>query len=420
MARIHSVNASARCSDPKAQIGSGCLQAGHGLVGDAHAGLSEREVSLLGIESVWRVNHEQGINAGPGSFAENLTTEGLDLLSLRLGDRLQVGEQALLEVVQIGKPPSDSHTYNYQGVSILPREGVFCRVLRGGPVAAGDNIAVLGGRTMRVACLIDNSVEPRSRYWGEHGLSFLLEVESQRLLLDTGASATILGHNLALRQVSPRDLHAVALSHGHRDHTGGLGLLLQAHPRLPLYAHPAVCEPRYSKRGDETHEIGMPPEIIAQVAQGELHTSRGPQEIVPGVWTTGEIVDRPEPEGRGAGHLVRRDGRMLPDPYIDDLSLVLRTERGLTLLCGCCHAGLLNTLEQVRRNFGAYPRVIAGGTHLVGSDAAGIAHVIARLQEIGVEALYPNHCTGQAAYVALATALGDSVHPCPAGTVLEV
>jgi len=100
-------------------------------------------------------------------------------------------------------------------------------------------------------------------------------------------------------------------------------------------------------------------------------------------------------------------------------------ERGLTLLCGCCHAGLLNTLEQVRRTFGAYPRLIAGGahlvgTHLVGSDATGIAHVAARLRAIGVIALYPNHCTGTAAYVSLATTLGERVRPCPAGTTFEV
>jgi MOSC domain-containing protein YiiM len=145
MAEIVAVCASYRRSDPKADQGAGELVAGYGLVGDAHAGYSEREVSLLGIESVREVNREKGISAGPGCFAENLTTEGLDLLGLELGDRLQIGERVLLEVLQIGKPPSDSHTYSYQGVSILPHRGVFCRVLRGGHVARGDRIAVTKG-----------------------------------------------------------------------------------------------------------------------------------------------------------------------------------------------------------------------------------------------------------------------------------
>lgn len=142
MAHLVAVCASARRSDPKVDIGSGELRAGYGLVGDAHAGVSEREVSLLGIESIHRANAEYGIQAGPGSFAENLTIEGLDLLSLRVGDRLRVGS-ALLEVVQIGKPPSDAHTYSFQGVSILPKEGVFCRVLEGGTVSRGDAVEII-------------------------------------------------------------------------------------------------------------------------------------------------------------------------------------------------------------------------------------------------------------------------------------
>ena len=273
---------------------------------------------------------------------------------------------------------------------------------------------------MRITCLIDNAVKPSSPYWGEHGLAFLIETGAERVLLDTGASGSVLLHNLPLAKVTPADLQAVVLSHGHPDHTGGLAALLQARPALPLYAHPAVFEVRYSKREETLREIGMSPETVALCARAVQHLSRAPQQVVPGVWTTGEITSRAEPEGRGAGHCVRRGEELLPDPYLDDLSLVLKGRDGLTLLCGCCHAGLLNTLEQVRATFGAYPRLVAGGTHLIASDAAGIAHVAARLKELNIAALYPNHCTGQAAYVALAVALGERVAPCPAGTVIEV
>ncbi len=142
MARIVAVCASQRRSDPKVDIGEGELRAGYGLVGDSHAGFSEREVSLLSLEDIEEANRIHHIAAIPGSFAENLTVEGLDLLSLKPGDRLQVG-QALLEVVQIGKPPEVAHTYHYQGVSILPLRGVFCRVVKSGRVARGDAVQVL-------------------------------------------------------------------------------------------------------------------------------------------------------------------------------------------------------------------------------------------------------------------------------------
>lgn len=140
--RVVAVCRSARRTDPKVDVGEGELRPGYGLVGDAHAGLSEREVSLLALESIERANREYGLTAVPGSFAENLTVQGLDLLSLRVGDRLRVGP-ALLEVVQIGKPPEVAHTYNFQGVSVLPHEGVFCRVLEGGRVVRGDPVYVL-------------------------------------------------------------------------------------------------------------------------------------------------------------------------------------------------------------------------------------------------------------------------------------
>jgi MOSC domain-containing protein YiiM len=142
MAHVVAVCQSQQRTDPKVDVGEGELRAGHGLVGDAHAGLGERQVSLLAIENIERANHKHGITAVPGSFAENLTTEGLDLGILQVGDRLRAGEAELV-VVQLGKPPGAAHTYNYQGVSILPWEGVFCRVVRSGRVRRGDEIAVM-------------------------------------------------------------------------------------------------------------------------------------------------------------------------------------------------------------------------------------------------------------------------------------
>ena len=128
-------------TEPKKNVNKGFLQKGVGLVGDSHAG-TEKEVSILAVESVQKLSQETGILAGPGSFAENITTEGIDLTSLPIGTRLQIGE-ARLEVIQIGKDPSQPHTYNYQGYSILPKEGVFCKVVESGKVNVGDIIRLI-------------------------------------------------------------------------------------------------------------------------------------------------------------------------------------------------------------------------------------------------------------------------------------
>ena len=141
MGKVVGVCMSQRRTDPKKNVGKGLLRKGLGLEGDSHAG-TEKEVSLLAIESLHKLHREAGISAEPGSFAENITTEGIDLTSLPVGSQLQVGEAKLL-VIQIGKDPSQSHTYGYQGYSLLPTEGVFCKVVRSGNVKTGDPIRLI-------------------------------------------------------------------------------------------------------------------------------------------------------------------------------------------------------------------------------------------------------------------------------------
>jgi MOSC domain-containing protein YiiM len=137
--KVVGVCLSQRRTDPKKNVGKGVLKKGIGLVDDSHAG-TDKEVSLLAIESTQKLCQETGISAGPGSFAENITTEGIHLTSLPIGTHLKVGEAELM-VIQIGKDPSQPHTYSYHGHSILPKEGVFCKVIESGEVKIGDSIS---------------------------------------------------------------------------------------------------------------------------------------------------------------------------------------------------------------------------------------------------------------------------------------
>jgi MOSC domain-containing protein YiiM len=141
--KVVGVCMSQRRTDPKKNVGKGLLIRGLGLAGDSHAG-SEKEVSLLAIESIQRLCLETGISAGPGCFAENITTEGMDLTTLPIGSKLQVGE-AKLKVIQIGKDPTQPHTYNYLGYSILPNEGIFCKVIESGEIRVGDSVRTIRG-----------------------------------------------------------------------------------------------------------------------------------------------------------------------------------------------------------------------------------------------------------------------------------
>ncbi len=143
MAKIIAVCKSKKKGTSKQDISEGYLQKNYGLQDDAHAdSSSHRQVSLMAIESINRMK-AKGFPVGPGDFAENLTTEGIDLVVLPIGTEVAVGKEVLLEVTQIGK---ECHTkcaiYHKMGQCIMPEEGVFTRVIRGGLVKAGDEIKV--------------------------------------------------------------------------------------------------------------------------------------------------------------------------------------------------------------------------------------------------------------------------------------
>lgn len=146
MAKIASLVAVCRSDnmgERKKNVGQAVLLAEHGMDNDAHAGDWHRQVSLLALESINKMR-EQGLDVNPGDFAENLTTEGIELISLPLGTRLQVGEEVLLEITQLGKECHDRCAIYYlTGDCVMPKEGVFARVLQGGRVKVGDPIALL-------------------------------------------------------------------------------------------------------------------------------------------------------------------------------------------------------------------------------------------------------------------------------------
>jgi len=167
-AKIVAVCIGERKGERKRRVESVRLREDYGIEGDAHAGRWHRQVSLLSSESINRMG-----NHAAGDFAENITTEGINLSSLSVGTRLIAGE-ALLEVTQIGKEcHSKCAIYNQSGDCIMPREGIFTRVLKGGEVKPGDDVLVQD----------DASVSDRSLRWSLHNLSYILFLPSFSIFL---------------------------------------------------------------------------------------------------------------------------------------------------------------------------------------------------------------------------------------------
>ena len=143
--KIIAINTSTAKGTRKKNVGKSRLLPGFGIETDAHAGDWHRQVSLLAFESIEKMV-QMGLKVGPGDFAENITTQGLDLLSLPIGTRFRLGPQALLEVTQIGKVCHTRCAIFYQaGDCVMPKEGIFAKVLEGGEIQVGDDILVCRG-----------------------------------------------------------------------------------------------------------------------------------------------------------------------------------------------------------------------------------------------------------------------------------
>mgnify|MGYP000946634899 FL=1 len=141
--KVLSVNISKDKGEKKNNIGRCRLIEEKGLEGDAHAGFMHRHVSLLALESIEKMR-KKGINIEYGDFAENLTVEGMDLLSLPVGTKLRVGDGVILRVTQIGKQcHKGCAIFQQVGDCVMPKEGIFAEVITGGDVKIGDNIEVI-------------------------------------------------------------------------------------------------------------------------------------------------------------------------------------------------------------------------------------------------------------------------------------
>jgi 7,8-dihydropterin-6-yl-methyl-4-(beta-D-ribofuranosyl)aminobenzene 5'-phosphate synthase len=274
---------------------------------------------------------------------------------------------------------------------------------------------------MRITILCDNSVGALSGTLGEHGFAALVEWDGGSLLFDTGQGATLL-HN-ALRM--NRDLHRVAkvaLSHGHHDHTGGLLPLLRNFGGKEIFAHPAVFSRRYRvKDTGESIPIGIPyEEHFLRGAGGRFSLSDQFREIGPGLFGTGEVPRKTAFERGDAGQFCDDSGCAV-DTVIDDQSLAIVTNRGLVLLLGCCHAGVINTIEYAREMTGVEEvYALIGGTHLGFSDPGRLDATVKALRGYRVHKLCAGHCTGFAASARLLKEFPGQFQPAHVGFFVEI
>jgi len=272
----------------------------------------------------------------------------------------------------------------------------------------------------RITVLAENTAGGRGLL-GEHGLSFWIELGGKRILFDTGQGHVLL-RNARRLGIRLDRIDAVALSHGHYDHTGGLGDVLRNSRATTVYAHPAAFEAKYARNPDGgAHDVGMPgldEERVRDMA--ELVLVERPTEVCGGLYLTGPVQRTTDFEDTG-GAFFKDQACTEPDSLVDDQAAFIETQVGTVVVLGCAHAGVINTLRYVQTLTGNRPiHTVIGGMHLLKAGPERMDKTVTELRRLDVRRLLPCHCTGFAAMARLWQEFPGRCAACPVGTVVEV
>jgi 7,8-dihydropterin-6-yl-methyl-4-(beta-D-ribofuranosyl)aminobenzene 5'-phosphate synthase len=250
---------------------------------------------------------------------------------------------------------------------------------------------------------------PTETLLAEHGLSLLIRVERRTekhtILFDTGYNSIGVLHNMDKLDIDPSETEAIVLSHGHMDHTGSLHAILEEiSDPIPLVVHPdAFQHPRFFELKDGSKKRFPRTLVRSDLEQrkAKIQESRTPTPIMDQmILVTGEVERTTEFEKGMPNALLERDGRLEPDPISDDQALVMNLkEKGLVVVAGCSHAGIINTVLYAKKLTGVEKvYAVFGGFHLSGDFYEKIlAQTIDRLKALSPAVVVPMHCTGRKA-----------------------
>jgi 7,8-dihydropterin-6-yl-methyl-4-(beta-D-ribofuranosyl)aminobenzene 5'-phosphate synthase len=272
----------------------------------------------------------------------------------------------------------------------------------------------------------------------EHGFSVLIQLDGSedKILWDAGVSKIALMENIKRMDLDISKIKKIALSHGHSDHYMGMTEVLKsweglsegkewgkkitenevdswfADLRIPLIAHPAAFRERWWEKDDGTlaGPILPPPAEEWKAAGAEIILSESPYQLAPGCWTTGYVPRNSfEFSGRSDQRRYRQGSEIFPDDLEDDQAIVINLKgKGLLILSGCAHSGIVNTIEHSRQISGMERvHAVIGGFHLARAEEKEIQQTVDYFLEIKPELVVPGHCTGLKAISRLAQELPD-------------
>ncbi len=270
--------------------------------------------------------------------------------------------------------------------------------------------------TLTVLC--ENSVAGPFGLIGEHGWAIHADIFGRSILFDTGQGQGILP-NSRLLNIDLKNLDTIVLSHGHYDHTSGLPDVLRECGEIDVYGHEDCLIDRYWTKDNDSREIGIRFKRSYLNSLGaRFRFIREFTEIFDGIYLTGEVprvtpFEPVDPNMKVPGP----DGSMTQDELLDDQSMIIDTDQGLTIVLGCAHAGLVNILTHVAEHLPDRPiHTVVGGTHLGFAEKQQFDATMEALDRFAIKRLGAGHCTGLANAARLFNHLGDKYFFSAVGT----
>ena len=276
---------------------------------------------------------------------------------------------------------------------------------------------------MKIITLIENNPDTENRLCFEHGLSMLIEVEEKRILFDTGKSGDFI-KNAKTLGCDLQNLDYLVISHGHYDHSGGFPSMLQELDKIPtVVVGNTFFKPKYRKTGENEYKFNGNSFQERDITDHKIKIYKVDNTIeylTDHIIIFGSFSKSNKFETVDSSFYLKEDDLYSQDEFKDEIAVGIITDKGLVVMVGCSHLGIVNILDAIVASIEIPIYAVVGGTHLIAADDDRIVETVKALKRLNIKMVAVSHCTGESGIQQIKEAFGDNFIMNQTGNIIEI